>query len=431
MYLDFENGNIRKQMYNGYFGLEKESLRVTESGFIASTPHPFDNNPNIDRDFCESQIEIITNVFDNIDELFAQLCTLHKTAVKVLSALPSGKEYLWCFSNPPYIQNETDISIARFNGVLKGKEFYRQYLAQKYGKKKMLFSGIHFNFSLSDTLLREAFTQSDISDFRIYKDQVYLNLAQKITRYSWLIVWLTAASSVMDSSFLSDGIFGDDCNIPFASARCSEIGYWNDFVPILEYSTLSDYIQSIESYIRSGQITSASELYYPVRLKPKGENTLQNLENNGIDHIELRMLDLNPLHPIGLFKTDLEFLHLFLIFLLSLDVSDFSPSEQLAAIRNIKNAAKYNSENSKIELSWNNIYPVKKAAILVLEDMAKFFGQFNDKKAKENIAIQKNKALHSSKYRYAEIVRRTFGEHYVVKGLALSEVYAQGFQEVL
>ena len=38
--------------FDGNFGLEKESLRVDEKGFLAHTSHPFLENKNIDRDFC-------------------------------------------------------------------------------------------------------------------------------------------------------------------------------------------------------------------------------------------------------------------------------------------------------------------------------------------------------------------------------------------
>ncbi len=425
MYLDFNDRNVQEQMYKGHFGLEKESLRITEDGLIAHTPHPFTNNPHIDRDFCESQVEIITDVFDTIDDLYNQLGNLHNTAVKALKTLPSGKEYLWSFSNPPFIQNEKDISIAHYNGILKGKEFYRQYLAQKYGKRKMLFSGIHFNFSLNEDLLEYGFKQSRDLDFKSYKNRLYLDLAQKITRYSWLIVWLTAASPVMDGSFLNDNALGEDYKNDYASARCSEIGYWNDFIPVLSYHSLTNYIQSIQGYVHSKQIASASELYYPVRLKPKGNNTLENLKAHGVDHIELRMLDLNPLSPIGLIKSDVEFLHLLILFLLSLKSNDFSPSEQIAAIKNMKNAAKFNADNIQIKLGENKLLPVKSAALFVLNCMSSFFENYNQRYAIENIKIQKNKVLYSSEKRYAETIRRNFGQNYVYKGLSLMRYYAE------
>ena len=84
----------------------------------------------------------------------------------------------------------------------------------------------------------------------------------------------------------------------------SEKGYWNTFLPIFDYRSLDAYIQSMEYYIRAGELREIRELYYPVRLKPKGENSLANLKQ-GVDHIELRMLDLNPFSPVGISKEDM------------------------------------------------------------------------------------------------------------------------------
>ena len=55
MSFDFDNTNIKKNVFKGFFGIEKESLRVDERGYLSHTRHPFVNNPNIDRDFCENQ----------------------------------------------------------------------------------------------------------------------------------------------------------------------------------------------------------------------------------------------------------------------------------------------------------------------------------------------------------------------------------------
>ena len=166
MSLEFNNPKIKEHMLEGHFGLEKESLRVTPQGYLAHTRHPFMNDPNMERDFCENQTELITNVTDSVEEVWEQLAGLQKKAVKTLLRLKSGKEFLWPFSNPPYVLGERDIPIASYQGELRGKELYREYLAGKYGKKKMLFSGIHFNFSFSEKILEEGYRQSNFSSLR-------------------------------------------------------------------------------------------------------------------------------------------------------------------------------------------------------------------------------------------------------------------------
>lgn len=424
MGFNFDNKKIRDNMFKGTFGIEKESLRVTKDGFLSHTLHPFINDPHIDRDFCENQIEIVTDVFDNTSSVFNHLSELHNTVVKKLKGLQGESEILWLFSNPPYVKGESDIPIASYEGSLRGKELYRKYLSEKYGKKKMLFSGIHFNFSFSRELIEYGFAESGENSYLDYKNNLYLELAKKMTKYSWLIVYLTAASPVMNGSFFDDREMSKDVVTPFSSVRCSKIGYWNEFTPILNYDNLESYVDSIQQYINEGMLKSASELYYPIRLKPKGENSIGNLKKTGVNHIELRVLDLNPLSPVGIFREDMDFLHMLILYLISLDDKDFSQILQVAAVENVKQAAKYDDENTFIDLNGEKI-SVKSAALNVLRNMQKFFEKYKQDKAQDIINYQMNKITDKSK-RYAEIIRKDYSENYVEKGIELSLEYAEG-----
>lgn len=424
MSFNFENADIRSHMFDGHFGLEKESLRVTRDGFLSHTGHPFPNDPNIDRDFCENQTELITDVADSVKEAWNQLTQLHTKAVRKLKYLETGREMMWPFSNPPYVKGEKDILIAAFQGRLHGKEQYREYLAQKYGKKKMLFSGIHFNFSFSEELLQTGFFSSGEDDFRAYKNSIYMELAKKVTRYSWLIVYLTAASPVFDGSFFRDDAIGKTINKNYGSARCSEIGYWNIFFPLLNYKNLQEYTQSIHDYIDAGQLREASELYYPVRLKPKGENSLRNLEQSGVNHLEVRTLDLNPLTPYGIELADLQFIHLLMLYLMSLDDRPFEDFEQKMAIQNVKRAAQYQEVSIQIETGWNTAMPVREATMQTLEAMYQFYKGFGKPELLQIIETQRKKLTHPEG-RYAVQVRKRFGQDFVRQGIALAETYAE------
>lgn len=77
-----ENPTLRKYLFSGHFGLEKENIRVTSDGKLALTPHPAifgpkEDNPYIKTDFSESQIEMITPVTDSIDSVYEWLENLH------------------------------------------------------------------------------------------------------------------------------------------------------------------------------------------------------------------------------------------------------------------------------------------------------------------------------------------------------------------
>ena len=62
-----------KNIFDGYFGLERETLRVDINGRLAQSPHPFGDNEHITRDFCENQIEIVTPVCRSVTQALETL----------------------------------------------------------------------------------------------------------------------------------------------------------------------------------------------------------------------------------------------------------------------------------------------------------------------------------------------------------------------
>ena len=411
----------------GFYGLEKETLRVCPDGFLADTTHPFANNPNIERDFCENQTEFLTDVWDCADSAWEQLKKLQQQAVRILKTRETGEELLWPFSNPPYIRSEKEIPIADFQGKQRSKIEYRNYLAEKYGKKKMLYSGIHFNFSFSEEMFDILFQQGNDPSLEECKNNVYLDLAKKVMKYDWLLVYLMAASPVMDGSFRSSQKMGTEMKPQYSSYRCGEKGYWNTFAPILDYRSLDHYIDSIESYVTTGKLLEAKELYYPVRLKPKGENSLDNLRK-GVDHIELRMLDLNPFSPVGITKEDLDFLQLFLFYLTAQKEGTFSKQEQEWALRNAKKAAEFDDHSIQIITGVNQCAPLRKLALSLLTDMEQFFRDGNNPSAVKSIQFQQAK-VSCPQERYAARVQKRFGRHFVQKGIQLAQDYAEKMEE--
>lgn len=353
---------MKNYTLEGKFGLERETLRIDENGRLAQTLHPFENE-NLSRDFCENQLEIITPVCSSIAEVMNNLESLDTEAREILKL---NGESLWLYSNPPHIENETEIPIAQYKGTLSAKHDYRLKLAHRYGKRMMLYSGIHFNFSFSDEYLK-GLQENKNQTYKNFKNESYFRLLKQMSRYSWLLVLLTAASPMYDLSFDNDGASGMSFS-GFSSMRNSHRGYWNQFVPKLDYSNLLTYIQSIQNYIKKGVLFSAGELYLPVRLKPRGENSLEALLSGGVDHIELRMFDLNPLEKFGIAQKDLEFAHLFLIYLLHLEDFDFTPELQEEAIKNHQIAALYDISDVLID----NV-PIIKLANKFLDKMENFF----------------------------------------------------------
>lgn len=415
--IHIENDEVKSHLFEGNFGLEKESLRVLVDGTLAHTGHPFPEDDYIVKDFCENQAEINTSVHSSAKDAISELEYHNRRIYDKLRHLPA-REYLWPFSNPPYIENENDIPVAVFGGKNVSKTAYREYLSAKYGRYKMTFSGIHVNYSFSDALLEsDCMLQSEV-DFQAYKNKFYLEIAKKLAAYGWLLVAATAASPLLDSSFVEKGVYGRTVFTGMASVRCGEMGYWNEFAPILNYESVEAYADSIQRYVDMGLLSAASELYYPIRLKPEGENSLDSLRKNGINHIELRMFDLNPLAPAGLEEKDVLFAQLLMIWLISTPGQPFQEKDQIQAVQNFKNAARYDLKTVNILAPDGSIYSVAKAALKVIDCMRVFYRE-QEMDVEEILQFQYNKFAEAEN-RYAWKIRKQFGDGYVKRGLQLA-----------
>lgn len=441
-----ESKAVRSVLFRGNFGLERETLRITEDGFLAQSPNPFPGNSHIVRDFSESQVEINTGVQPTPAKALMELAHYDKQVQATLAG-KTPREMLWPFSNPPYLRNESDIPIAQFYGDEAEKTTYRKYLSDRYGRYKMTFSGIHFNYSFCDELLQRDFVLSNFaladsqkhnsaadghgasnsfalneSDaFIKYKDDLYLTLARRCVAYGWLMSAITAASPVMDSSFVEEGNIGGDLYFGLGTVRCSELGYWNYFSPVLDYSSLAGYADSIQQYVDRGYIMHPSELYYPIRLKPQGSYNLDSLREGNISHIELRMFDLNPTDPLGLKEADVFFAQLLLIWLACTPAQPFTRADQIQAIQNFKNAAHYDLRTVKIIFPGGRTCTVNEAALDILDAMTDFFHKIcAGREVFDCLSFQRGKFTNAVHERYTHTVRHAFGMQFVKNGLKLA-----------
>ena len=413
--LHAEDKGIRDLCEKGKIGLERESLRITPDGRMTKTPDPFIGEKYIVKDFCENQTEINTPVCDSIKEVMGELEKYHHIIIDKLKSLPEP-ELIWPFSNPPYIENEADIPIAQYSGKEHYKQEYREYLSDRYGRYKMTFSGVHFNYSFSEELLRYNHGYHEDMTYESYRDFFYLELAAKAQAYNWLVVALTAASPLLDSSYVEKGVYGRDIFNGMGSTRCSELGYWNYFTPILDYSHISNYAESILSYIEKGLIRSAAELYFPVRLKSFNEYSPCSLCEGGVSHIELRMIDLNPVTPFGIDERDVRFIRMFLVWLAFLPPIPMGAKEQVMAIQNTKNAARYDLKTVNILMPDGRSLRATAAAEEILARMESFYERIGDEQTHKIIEYQKEK-VEIPETRYAWRVREEYGGGFVKKGL--------------
>lgn len=371
--------NLSERLFEGGFGIEKENVRVTKDGKLAQTPHPevFGNkrqHPYITTDFSESQVEMITPVRYSIEEALGFLETLHDEV-----SLHLDDELLWPQSAPPVLpDNEDDIPIARFDEEGAEMEHYRRYLAENYGRKKQLLSGIHFNVSFSEQLLEHLYNLEADQQFtyEAFREQVYLKTLRNFKRYRWFLIALLGNSPVVHSSYVKECVkllpqLKDDTFhlLHAGSMRNSMCGYRNKANLCLNYDTMADYHDSITQAINNGLIINAKENYASIRLKSADAA-------KDITHLEVRMLDLNPFVKTGIDIDHTRIIHQFLVYcLIKEEPNRFDGLVQTRALENHEHAASYMlSDDAYVVNDDGERQPMQAAMLDVLEEMKRLTG---------------------------------------------------------
>lgn len=352
-------------------GIEREVLRVIPNGTIALTRHPehFGSSLThkwITTDFAEAQLEFITPVNENIDNLLVSLRDIHRYVARHL-----GQERMWPFSMPSFIVAEKSIELAQFgsSNIGRMKTLYRQGLKNRYGSMMQTISGVHYNFSLPLLFWQ---LWADAEDEENGKEKIsagYFRLIRNYYRFGWVIPYLFGASPVIHSSCLkkshSNLVFKnmkqDMFYLPYAtSLRTSNLGYANQEQSDLEISlndlrsyliklrqalvTPSDRFSKFRkkdgySYLQLNNsiLQTENELYAPIRPKAAAnpnESPSSALFRTGVKYIEVRSLDINPFSPIGVNAVQIRFLDLFLIWCALLEAPEINRTELLHACKN-------------------------------------------------------------------------------------------------
>ncbi len=330
-------------------GIEREALRIDPEGRIAQTPHPRAlgaplTHPLFTTDYSEALLEIVTSPQCRLKALIDELETLHAFAMRHL-----GSERLWPLSMPPPIASEAEIPIARYGSSPQGlmRHRYRVGLGHRYGRAMQIIAGIHYNFSF-DPDLWASWTPEGTSrqDPGTIRNEAYLGILRNVSRHGWALAYLFGASPALCRSFAPDAPLkatpwqSDTFYDPLAtSLRMSDLGYRNKNQQKLRISlnSLEEYIKTLTcatetldpDYRRLG-VRSAdgdwlqlsdhvlqieNEYYSIARPKPAkvpGQRPLLGLRERGIDYLEIRILDVDPGHPVGVAPTTLAFLEIFL-----------------------------------------------------------------------------------------------------------------------
>lgn len=417
-------------------GLEKESLRITNEGSLAQTPHPHAlgsalTHPNITTDYSEALIEFITPPFHNSQSTIDFLRNLHTFAYQNLA-----DEQFWVNSMPCKMSDEASIPIAQYghSNSARMKQIYRKGLGHRYGRLMQTIAGIHYNFSLPETFWTHY--QALLNDQRplqTFINDHYFRLIRNFQRYSWVPIYLFGASPAICDSFLKasanskrqvttpDALIrhlpdiqssakNDTLFLPHGtSLRMSSLGYHNSAQGDLKisYNSLADYTQSLERAIRTSSplyeaigmeqdgkpaqlntnvLQIENEFYNSIRPKrtsKAGKRPTAALQEQGVEYIEIRLLDLNPYVFGGINEDTLHFMDIFLLFCLFADSPSLNDADQAVISQNLQSVVTQGRQHETTLINTQDrsqAYPIQEcfsALVNALEPIAALLDSAN------------------------------------------------------
>ncbi|WP_258418806.1 hypothetical protein [Lentilactobacillus parafarraginis] len=149
--------------------------------------------------------------------------------------------------------------------------------------------------------------QSEFDSYQEFVNYMYIKIAQGFVYYRWLITYLFGNSPIAEKNFFEPD--DDQPTHPVRSIRSSNYGLTSDVKK--DYRTVGDYVNNIESNIKSGKLFSEAEYHASVRLKTM-HGDLTNMVKHGVDYIELRMLDLDPTTALSVRTNTIRFFRILL-----------------------------------------------------------------------------------------------------------------------
>ncbi len=395
-------------LIGGLKGIERESLRISEFGMIARTPHPVAlgsalAHASITTDYSEALLEFITPPFANVLETLTYLEQIHQFVYTKLD-----HELLLATSMPCGIDGDLSIPIAEYgaSNIGKMKHIYRRGLWHRYGRSMQAIAGIHFNYSVPDALwvFLHQVSSAD-TDLQTFINQAYFGLIRNFQRIGWLVLYLFGASPAICKSFFGsrpelithfDEFNASTLYHPYAtSLRMSDIGYKSknqeglrvDFnslegyvetlseaisTPYPEYEKIGVKVDGEYQQLNSNILQIENEFYGTIRPKQiinSGEKPTLALQKRGVRYVEMRSLDNNLYHPLGVDQSTAYFLEAFLLNCLLQESPLYSSAEQQVNNKNQLAVAHYGRKPGlELERLGQNI-TLKDWAGNILDDM--------------------------------------------------------------
>jgi glutamate--cysteine ligase len=360
--LDSRVGRLRAAgasdaLRDNLIGLEKEGLRASAAGHLATSPHPRAlgsalTHPYITTDFSEALLEFITPPRSSVEEVLAFLADIHSYVYRHL-----GDELIWATSMPCVLEGGAGIPLAYYgtSNAATMKTVYRRGLGNRYGRTMQVIAGLHFNFSYSDRFLDLYRDLRGVAgDVMAFRSEAQMAMIRNLQRVGWLVPYLFGASPAVCTSFVQ----GRETDLqafdphtlyyPFAtSLRMGDIGYQNQQEQgtgmKASYDSLDSYVRSLTwaietpcpqyekigvkvgnryEQLNANVLQIENEYYSTVRPKQITEwmeRPTLALRRRGVRYVELRSPDINIFEPVGISAEQIRFLETLMLYCLVLD----------------------------------------------------------------------------------------------------------------
>lgn len=307
---------LNAQLFSSQFGLEAKKHRILTNGRSSRYPYPENlrsrqYNIYLNSGFTDDMMDFETVPVVGATAAVRQLKMLEQIVISHLHE----DERLWPLSMAPGPTYQHDLDYLKTAFTKPWDQKIHDYLGRKYGIVQEILGDVHVNFSLDQGLLNELYQRFYADRFasRIdFQNHLYFKLAQKFYLYQWLFTYLYGASPV--SKDMPHSI-PDDVQLPVRSLRCSDYGDDNLPAEQVSYASFDQHFNELQAYIDDGTYYSMKEFFGPVRLRHHNQNT-RDIKGNlakGIDYLEFRNFDLDPLSRTGISDDTLNFLELMLL----------------------------------------------------------------------------------------------------------------------
>jgi glutamate--cysteine ligase len=265
-------------------------------------------------------------------------------------------------------------------------------------------AGVHYNWSLPDDFWSALQDCCNATESRQdFISNRYFGLIRNFLRYGWLIPYLFGASPAICESFLQ-GRKSDLQELvpgtlygPYAtSLRMSDMGYQNSAQSNLNvnFNSLAEYTAALEAAIRTPDpyyqqlgvkdgdhwkqlnanlLQIENEFYAPMRPKRVSpDRPAKGLRLHGVEYIEMRLFDLNPMVDIGITPEQGSFVDVLLLMCLFRDSPPISAREQGENDENKRRIVTRGRQSDLDLLVHNHEQPFRPLAHELFDDMAPF-----------------------------------------------------------